>query len=29
MKSEDFFKLLQERQIRKKDNEHENLKEFL
>lgn len=29
MKSEDFFKLICERGIRKKDSEHPNLKEFL
>lgn len=29
MKSEDFFRLLQERGIRKKATEHDNLKEFL
>ena len=29
LKSEDFFRLLKERGIRKKDTEHLNLKEFL
>jgi len=29
LKAEDFFRLLQERGIRKKDSEHQNLKEFL
>ena len=29
LKAEDFFRLLQERGIRKKDSKHQNLKEFL
>ena len=29
LKSEDFFRVLQEKGIRSKANEHENLREFL